>query len=457
MTTPTRAGLDDLRTTLAREADSVESGHHTERVNAVRKRARVHRRRQAYAGALAAAVVVGGVGVAAVWQPARDVDPATELMGAEVPETMTSLGWTYALDPDSLATGDSEVEVSLDAARYPRLVSWVTRGSDDTVTVTDTVTETVTDDVPYVSSAGDFADFVLVPAGVEQTITVSLGSRGSLSPRQDDVAGLGLATYVLDESKPPAGEGEGARTFRRDVAGKTFLGASVGAPGEASTEVDLQLPDDPGATLSIAGFCTGLETAQVRYALSTDDGYVQRGSCARNDVFDPGHGGAIELQVGQDAGEAATLRVHVVRDGSPVADGDVPGLQVGVGAYAVTDHVVLEGNRYPRTVEVEGKVWEHVTSVDSPDAVQLKLRELMDVPLVASLSAKGGVDGVRTTLWADHLEIASVENGTGGVGTIGGIRVPHGTRDLVVRPDPCNYLGCAGVDWSAILVYRPVG
>lgn len=339
--------LDDLRTALAREAEAAPSGHHTDRVSAVRGRVAVHRRRQRAAAAFVAVAAIGTAGVVATMPDSERTPVAAQVFGIDVPETMTSLGWTYELD-DTVVEGDAQsVEVELPASDEPRLVSWATRG-DDHVTV-----ERSPGYEPYASQAPDFADFVLLHPGESTTVSI----RGA-------EAGIALATYTLDLNDLPEGVGEGLSRFRTSVVDRDFLIARQGEVGQASVSVSLVGPADPDRSLSVRVTCEGAPAGStVNVGVEGDVGSLQFGRC-RGPEFDPAGNVDATFDPREFAGRDITLRAWLTdRDGQEVTQ--APGVRLGLGAYHEdAPGLSAFGHDFPRLMESDGHVWEMVDHVN---------------------------------------------------------------------------------------------
>ncbi len=328
--------LQDLRSTLDLHAADVTDTSTAERVASVAGRARVVRRRRA-AGVAAAAVLAVGAASAIATIPGDG-----DLLPAEAPASMTSLGWTYD-HADTFRSDDGELATELLPSDLPRLVSWATTGDDQDVVVRIGDVET------WGSDAGDYDDFVWVPPGYGGEVTVS-GSRG-----------LELATYELDDSRIPEGVGEGIQTLRADVAGYDQLGAAAGEPGQASFEV----PIAGGiGDLQLAYTCEGLPRGyDVRIGFVGETApFISGNGCTWGSGFDPA--GSINAAVPRRAGE--TLRIWVTSKGQSVADGELPDLRLSLAVYEFEEEpLTLAGHPFQRRLEHGGKVFEVVDSIET--------------------------------------------------------------------------------------------
>lgn len=321
--------LQDLRATLDQHASGVHDDLATSRVAAVAGRARVVRRRRAAGVGAAAVLALITAGVLSALPGQRDVAPA------QAPDSFNSLGWSYRL-ADTVRTDDDRVGTELEQSDLPRLVSWSTAGDDQRVVVR-------FNNETWTSQSADFADFVWLPPNFGGEVTVS------------GDAGLTMTTYELDESVSPAGVGTGPELFREDVAGLDLVGAAVGEPGQA--ELVVPVDAQPGATIEIAYACQQLPKG-YRIVVGVVGGpeFLSSNSCFGT-AFDPG--GSLNIGLPAPWREDAALEMRVTRRGTPIADGVLPDLELGLGAYAPSAEVVVAaGHDFPRVIEHAGKVWQ---------------------------------------------------------------------------------------------------
>lgn len=388
--------LHDLRATLDQHASGVHDDESTTaRVAAVAGRARVVRRRRAGGVGAAAVLAVVAAAALATLPGDRDIAPAA-------PESLTSLGWSYRV-ADTVDTEGDRVGTELEQSELPRLVSWATSGEDQQVVVR-SGGESVS------SAAVDFGDFVWLPPGFEGEVTVDGGP------------GLSLATYELDESRAPAGVGEGPLTYREDVAGLELLGAGVGEPGRASVDVDLR-PD--AATTWVGYHCEGLPRgARVHVNWVGAPGSVSFGPCDSGTAFDPGGSAGLGITSGRRISEDATLRIWVTRDGRAVADGEIPDLRLGLGAYTPSEPPVeVAGIDMRHLIEHAGHVWElEDVAVAGAGEVPRIEAPAEGTFLVADAVEAGGRVGYSLTVDGRRVGTSTVFIGTGGSG---------GSRQLV--------------------------
>lgn len=393
--------LDDLRTTLNDHAHDLDGLDPLSRSAGIRTRiAQQRRRRNAVRGGVAVAAVaavVGGV-VFTDLGSGPTPDPAAAL-GA--PESFTALGWTYAL-ADAVESDESSQTIFLPANDRPYLLSWMTDGEGQDVTVTSD-----TEDLWH-SSAADWADYVVVPAGVDQEVTVSAG---------DDVHGVAVATYEIDPSKVPAGQGSDyadAFHFREKVAGRVLVDASV-AEGRNEDSFDYELP---GETATLTYSCSGFpEGAWLRISLDGSDKENVLGEGCDGNRFDPGAGSAFSFDVdGDRVRRLGTVRMWVSRsetDPTPVAASEVTGTKLGAGLYSSPS----SADGWPdadELVEHAGHTWQLDAVIDDVEpGLQISLGSLSAAGagprlLQIALEAKGG----KRAFWTD-LQINGESTGEG--------------------------------------------
>ncbi|MGZ5404187.1 MAG: hypothetical protein ACXWDL_06020 [Nocardioides sp.] len=388
--------LQDLRDTLDQHASGVHDDSTTARVAAVAGRARVVRRRRAAGVGAAAVVAVVAAGALAALPGERDIAPA------QAPDSFTALGWTYRV-ADTVDTEGDRVRTDLEVSQLPRLVSWATSGDDQQVEVRSGAE-------PVSSEVADFGDFVWVPPGFEGEVTVAGGP------------GLTLATYELDESRAPAGVGEGPLTYREDVAGLELLGAGVGELGQASVEVDLR-PE--AGMMWLAYHCENLPSGtRVHVNWVGEPGSFSSGGCDSGAAFDPGGSAGIGFPVGRRAGEDAALKIWVTRGGSSVADGAIPDLRLGLGAYTPSEPPAeVAGIDMRQRIEHDGHVWElEDVAVAGAGEVPRIEAPADGIFLVADAVRAGGRIGYSLTVDGIRVGTSTVFVGTGGGG---------GSRQLV--------------------------
>lgn len=330
--------LTDLRRALDQHADDVADPtavartlavHH--RITAVRRR-----RRAAGTGALAAVVIAAVLGVV-VPRSNDDAQPAGPLvLGQRAPASLTSLGYTY------VATGDAQVisgsgRIRLASSDTPRLISWTLRGAD-------TAQFTLPGRELHRTRATHFHDFLAVPSGDAQTITVRVPG-GS----------VGVATYALSDRVAPAGYTHDGITYRARVAGRQLLGAVVGDLGQSDVSTTVVLPR---GTSEMSPLCSGAPKGVFLHVELAGHESLS-GSCDDSDTFDPGGRGGYSARLGSP-GRTAVARVYVstsARSRTPVAAGTFPHLRIGLGVYRDDERIVLTGADAPRVVEYGGHTW----------------------------------------------------------------------------------------------------
>lgn len=344
--------IDDLRATLAGHAE-LHDDYLTDRVRAVNGRVRtVRRRRVAAVGGTAAVVLAGAVaGVAIVDRP--DPSNANLLVGAPVPSTLVSVGYTYDFvageESRGLEDGVHSLRVRVPEADDPRLVSWATEGDAQRVSVDGKWSD------PIVSTRPDFTDFVVVPAGEAGWVEVSGGTR------------VALATYELAD-EPAAGYTKEGVTFRQQRAGAELVGAVVGDRGETSVSLTVTLPE---GRLFVADLCQASTTddlGNAPWATQTLNGEdAGAGSCQGVDpgAVDAGGSGWSPLTEGLvtdagrlGAGDEVTLDLTLTDDQRGARPIDDPQALLGMAVYALSDEGQrVAGNWVEPVVEHDGHTW----------------------------------------------------------------------------------------------------
>ena len=165
-------GINDLRDTLERHADSVVDDRAHERHTDVHRRVRSarRRRRDVVAGVAAAALAVVGVVTLLPDGDGAPPEPTHEVVGAPAPDELTALGYRYAFTT-SVDGEDGRAVVKLEGSPKPRLVTWATSTDDQRARVQVDVEPPLAYDVP------DFGDWVEIPAGVSAKVMVNTDGR----------------------------------------------------------------------------------------------------------------------------------------------------------------------------------------------------------------------------------------------------------------------------------------
>jgi hypothetical protein len=409
--------IQDLRSTLDREARALHDDNVVARTVAVRGRVRTVRRRRAAAVVAAAAVAVAGVAVG-VTTGSDGPAPAAQrrLVGQAVPAEMTSLGWTYAFGEGT--EGDGTARLRLESSDQPRLVTWATAGEDQSVTVQRSPER------PWPSSSADFADFTVVHPGFDGRVSVT--GNGPVA----------VAVYELTDEAPD-GYTRGGVTFREDVGGDRLLEAVVGEPGVAELELEVT----PGTRrLALPTLCTGGPRGTWTH-LAINGEEVTWGPGCDDGRFDPGAGG---FETSAGAGPTTGLRLWVTEgeDGPLVSDDS---LLLGLGVYEVEPASARAARqRVDELIERDGHLWRLVDTTTG----EVGQRELV-VPahaapetLVATyFTSLGGATAfpVRNGRRTD----AGFAGGTGS--TFAGILYGEGTAGARIsgEPGPRAQLGLA--------------
>lgn len=334
--------LDDLRSTLRREADGVDDSARYARPVAVRERIRGVRRRRA-AVAASAAVVLVAVAATAVGDllgEHRQVEPATQVVGVDVPQRVAVYGFPYELTGTEPFTGPRDrlrLQHAADADRW-RAVSLVASGLGGGYATL------YLDGQPVARAAG--ADDVEVPVPVfdgEPTLRVELDG----APAE---ARAGVAIYGATGDLPN-GVTNGTAVFRDEVAGSRLQAGAFSEPGDSSVSVPFSGRIADGR---IAYYCHTRETG-LWLNVATDEGGVLGTSCGADVDVDAGDGGSNVS--GSGSAGSHVLRAYLTRGerGPRVAP---PDAVLGVAVYddPVAPQSVL-GTDVATTVELDGRLW----------------------------------------------------------------------------------------------------
>lgn len=340
-------GIDDLRGTLERHADSLVDERLHDRGTDVHLRVRAarQRRRGVVAGVAAAALAVVGVVTLLLDGDSAPPEPTNEVVGVPAPDELTALGYRYTFTT-SVEGEDGRAVVKLEGSPKPRLVTWATSGDDQRARVQ------VDADPPLAYDVPDFGDWVEVPAGVTATVTV-----------QTNAGNSGLAIYTRTSDRP-AGITKDGVTFRETVEGEPVLGATIGDPGEADVTVD---PSRYAPSLDLRTFCGGgPENTYVHLAVGDDEVSSGEGCDAvvQNDPtsFDAA---IVPLRPGEDD----SVRLYVTRGpNGPLVDD--PDLRIGLGVYAAEAPPSATTSAFPTYVEEGGHLWELSDRVGSAPGEQ---------------------------------------------------------------------------------------
>lgn len=388
--------LDDLRTTLHTHAHDLDGIDPVSRTSGIRARvAEQRRRRNAVRGGVALAAVAAVVSGLALTDlgSGPTPDPAAAL-GA--PESFTALGWTYEL-ADAVETDGSTQTTSLPASERPYLISWKTEGEGQDVTVTSDGQDV------WFSAAADWADHVVIPAGEAQEVTVSATG--------DDVEAIAVATYEIDPSEIPAGQGSGKADgfhFRENVADRVLVDAAV---AEGRNEIRFEYTV-PGETVTLTHSCSGVpEGAWVWISLDGSDDASTWGEGCNDNGFDPGAGSNFSFDVNDDGwAKQGTVRMWVSRsetDPTPVADSEVTRTKLGVGLYS--SRASDEWPDAPRQLEHAGHTWQIARTIDAEPGTPIRLDPFgTDEPgprLLQDAVKMTGKEAARTALQIDGKTI----------------------------------------------------
>ncbi|HXH76979.1 hypothetical protein [Nocardioides sp.] len=433
--------LHDLRETLARHAGGLEDTGRHDRATAVRRRARVVRRRRTAATAVAAAfAVVGGVaGVATFQAPQKPEVAGPNVVGVPVPEEIAIHGFPYDFaGTDSIEDGG--VWLELDSSEEPRAVSLVANGlgsGSATLYLGDTAVARVFE--------GDEVGYP-VPLPASEGAPAPL-LRVELHDASTD-ARTGVAIYEATGELAP-GLSHGGVVFRERIAGDRLVAATFNAEGKGRTAT-VSFGQFPEGWATIAGFCRSDEPG-LWFTVEDGTGSTSSGMCGDHDGLDA-RGSSATIRYEPMSKHTLTAYVTRGRDGPVVEDADV---QLGAAAYLAGDSRLVDGIRVDEVVEHAGRTWRldpQLLMDTNPEAVATLEA---DTDLLLGFVAEG--KGVRATWEGEFTE-----------GSPGRIYVDsrHGVIDsgpgvfvdgLLLRGDTYDVtlLAEGGPVDGALLVYRP--
>jgi hypothetical protein len=335
--------VKDLRAMLDARSD-ITDDEIGARSWSIARRVRVVRRRRTAGVGLAAAVIVAGTAVvASLSGGSPQPSPAHQLLGVDVPPTMTANGYTYQYAGSATSAAGSDVAtVTVAPGDSPVVVSWATQGTDQSVRVHSSWEH-------FTSTEADFTDYVLISDAMPST-TIKVTGTGATA----------LAVYHL-ASTPPAGVTTDGITYRRDVAGKQLLDARIAPQGANRLAFDLTAPLHP-SQLSFAELCraTGTMSDHQAWLRLSINGHGWFGTSCMGDasLFDPGASGGtspwLTYHPGQHLHITMTLldrpHGHLSQDANA---------RIAMGAYAVTEtpRHFAGGLTLASIVEYDGHTW----------------------------------------------------------------------------------------------------
>lgn len=338
------------------------------------------------------------------------------MLGMEAPETLTAAGYTYRFAGAVSAESDRTVSDELAASDRPRLLTWATTGADD-VEVEEPYSES------YRSLAGDFEDWLLLPAGPVGEVVV----RGQ-------EPGVALAVYELTDEAPPGVSGHGV-TFRSQVPGARLLAAGFAEPGVSEVEVEFTMST---GDVRVSGLCAGVPD-DLRLNIDVGDrrGATSMG-CGEDVAFDPGAGGgALSFSEGVGVGPGATTTARAwLSDaaGRPVTDR--PDARLGLGIYTTRgEHLNVADAEVPSVREAFGHEWVFSQTVVAAPGERI-FRALGDGPYLAETAFRLERRNTIDTLVDGELVARMRVDGTGFAA--GSTLLSPGTRELeiVTNADP---------------------
>ena len=370
--------LDDLRETLGRHAEGLDdTGRHV-RAAAVRRRARLARRRRTVATAVAAtAVLVGGAGAVASWPDGRQADVATPtVVDVAVPEEVSIHGFPYELS-DSRALEDAGDTLRLEASDESRalvLVGTDLGSGSATLYVDDVAVARV--------FAGDQVGIPvpLPPSDARTAVRVEV-DRAPTAPEASAPAGArtGVAIYdATGDLAPGLANDDRTAVFRSVIAGESLETASFAPPGATRMTTTL-------ARLSSATRTTWLCRTDEPdlWVHVTSGGNESRGRCGPGSGPDAGVGSS--WSGGADRG-LQRVEVTVTRgEDGPVAED--PDLQLGVARYGAGETTRVGGTEVTTVVEHAGRTWRLDTELSQGGSTALRLAA--DTDLLLGIVAKG--------------------------------------------------------------------
>jgi hypothetical protein len=428
--------LDDLRTTLAREADGVGDPDRYARPVAVHERIRTLRRRRATVAAAAAvlAVLTGSTTVAAVLDRDDSVEPATRLFGVDVPDHVTVDGLGYAVEDTTVLDGGERTH--LDGGTADRAVSLVASGLG-------AGSATLYLDGEAVSRAfGDDAVELPVPIGAPS---------GDLRLEVEGVpadAHTGVAVYRAT-GEMPAGVTDGRVVFRDRRADDTLLAGAFAAPGESSVTVTVRASL---ADLRFSDYCA-TEEKGLWFNVSVDGDGSMGGECHDR----PDETGDVSGAWASFADTSAPVRKHTVRayltrgaQGPEVSAHDV---SLGLGVYgrgSAPRDVLRFG--VDQTVEWRGRTWvlDRLVRQPSGNAPVDTTVDTTGSDLLVGYVARGSVH-LRWSGRLDRGRSVGMDTGDDGAGSsLAGVLLEGDRYQVTVSS------AGAGPFEAALLIYRPV-
>src|SRR5690606_30270213 len=111
-------------------------------------------------------------------------------------------------------------------------------------------------------------------------------------------SGVALATYEVDEERPPEGASEDGIHYRAQAGSRRLVGAGIGEPGESDLSFDYEVP---ARDLAVSHSCSGFpEKSAVNIALDGSDDAIVVGAC--QEKFDPAAHTSVALPDVSDLG-----------------------------------------------------------------------------------------------------------------------------------------------------------
>ena len=373
-----------LHDVLEQHSSDIHDLPAAERLTSIHRRVRVVRRRRRAGLAGAAAAVIAAAG-AAIWLPSLErLDPAAarDLAGHAAPETMESLGYTYAFEEG--VEGDGEVTLELPRSDEPRLISWASSENHGTISLpTDLDGDgSGPDSLGMATRTGGFDRYEWVYPGAEGTITAQ-------GPGE-----VAIAVYTRTDAAPPGVTKDGV-TFRDDLDGNRLIDAAIGDAGQG--ELVLQVPV-PERELKVHHFCYGVP-AGYQMNVSINGELTMFGAC---DDPKPSDGGAESSGVNYAAGTSVTVRMWLTEgdgeDNHPTPDAvDIPGVHLGLGLYEAAPARATVGTwSLPEVMEYAGHHWRFIEvsrTVRGADSLRVSVSDGSVPQLVVALA-----DGLDRTV-----------------------------------------------------------
>ncbi|TIC87640.1 hypothetical protein E8D34_08095 [Nocardioides sp. GY 10113] len=422
--------LDDLRSQLAHDAETVAGAPDPARIGSVRRRVRAIRRRRHAALAAGTAAVVAAVALGVpTLGGGKDAEPADDAPTVEVN------GFQYRLD---LAVdgepGERTVSADLPSSDRARVVQLSATDLPDgaRVTLVDPYFDTV-----HSQLMGGDADQPPVPIQAGP-VPLEIRSRG-ISPETV----LRLSVFERVDGHLPPGISNGTAVFRDEIAGETLVDG--GFLPEGASSMTFEVPG-PISTLTFSFYCDRGSQRTMALSVRIDDGTTLYSKCLRDpsDVDAGGGGTGVDL-LDDPAGTMHTITFATTESRGSEEVVALDGTVAGLGIYRDGAREQVAGVEVDRVVEAAGRTWE---LADAPGrTARLDLEEADAPRLVGFVAAKG--QPAKQVMLATNGRLGSSTGLPGGYGITDTIW-PGRTVDLAVVD------GRGRAAQGSVLIYRPV-